>query len=720
MKMKPKLPVFLLLLLTCSGIFAKPPVTLKAGMVISTSVQVKKGVYFLNASDSLDIPLLSITGNNITVDFSKAVLHGSNNRQLPNQFYGLAVLIKGNNITLKNAIISGYKVAVMAAGCKNLKIEHCDFSYNYRQQLQSNWFSEDVSDWMSYHHNENNEWLRYGAGIYLKDCSNPVVRQNLITGGQCALMMVHCNDGLIADNNFTFNSAIGIGLYRSSRNNIMHNQLDFNVRGYSDGFYNRGQDSAGILVFEQCNDNVFAYNSVTHGGDGFFLWAGQTTMDKGTGGCNNNYLVKNDFSYAPTNGIEVTFSKNHIFNNIIRECDHGVWGGYSWETSITKNKFEKNRIGIAIEQGQYNAILYNQFEGDKEAIKLWARKTQPADWGYAREKDTRSMHYRIWENSFANNKTALNISLTENTEFISNHFTNVETPVKKDSTVTGFVTAVPAMYDSTGNWPSILDSWPEKNIPRAPVAGGRNQIRITAWGPYNYNYPVLFLKKIDSNGVYHFDVLGPKGNWKIKNTEGAKDISITAGNFPAALTVQKTGEYLLLELEYSGEAFTDAFGKKQPAAQPYSFSFRDYTPETNWSVNWYQWDVLHDPNKDYDGFMKYTSSSIPLKSTMAKQLNYTWWGAIDKQLPADSFATVASADITVKKGTYELGVTADDLVKVYVDSRLVINFWDAKQYVYDEDAHHSTVIALNGRHHIRVEQVENSGYATLIFSLKPL
>ncbi|MFZ1371454.1 MAG: right-handed parallel beta-helix repeat-containing protein, partial [Ferruginibacter sp.] len=351
MQLPKKASLAILLLLPVLWLKASPtpPVVLKQGMVITGSITVKKGIYAINGFDSLNRPVILITGNNITVDFNNALLQGSNDKQLPNAFYGLAVLIKGNNITLKNAKITGFKVAVMAEGCTNLKIENSDLSYNYRQKLQSNWLREDVSDWMSYHHNEKDEWLRYGAGIYLKDCSKSVIRNNTITGGQCALMMMRSNDGMITENDFSFNSAIGIGMYRSNRNNILHNKLDFNVRGYSHGIYHRGQDSAGILVFEQCNDNVFAWNSVTHGGDGFFLWAGQTTMDTGEGGCNDNYIYKNDFSYAPTNGVEITFSRNHIIENIINGCDHGIWGGYSWETFITGNIIELNRIGIAIE-----------------------------------------------------------------------------------------------------------------------------------------------------------------------------------------------------------------------------------------------------------------------------------------------------------------------------------------------------------------------------------
>ena len=75
----------------------------------------------------------------------------------------------------------------------------------------------------------------------------------------------------------------------------------------------------------------------------------------------------------------------------------------------------------------------------------------------------------------------------------------------------------------------------------------------------------------------------------------------------------------------------------------------------------------------------------------------------------------------VPAGKYDLGVTADDLVKVFIDGRILIDFWDATKYVYDEDAHHSVLWQSDGREHIiRVEHVENAGYATLIFTLKPV
>ncbi len=706
----------------CTRATAPPQVELKKGLVIKSSVFIKTAFYVINGTDSLNEPVIIISGNNITVDFNNAELHGSNDRQLPNRFYGLALLIKGNNITLKHARISGYKVAVMACACRDLRIEYSDFSYNFRQHLQSDWLKEDVSDWMSYHHNEQDEWLRYGAGIYLKDCTGCNINNNKIIGGQCGLMMMRCNEGMIFDNDFSFNSGIGIGLYRSSRNNILHNKLDFNVRGYSHGFYYRGQDSAGILAFEQCNDNSIAFNSVTHSGDGFFLWAGQTTMDSGEGGCNGNVLYKNDFSYAPTNGVEVTFSRNTIRENIIRECDNGIWGGYSWGTSIIGNLIEKNNTGIAIEQGQKNAINDNLFRDNiKDGIKLWARKTQPPDWGYANKRDTRSRDYWITNNRFEHENNAIQVTRTDSIMILDNNFTLCKKQLKTDTTVTSLVSGNRQMdYQFLPNkLPPVINTWKRSSIPAANFQKGRNQMRITEWGPYDFKYPIIFLKQIDSNGIYHFDVLGPKGTWRIVDTKDISDLSAKEGSFPASITARRTGTDVQLNAAFSGERFTDQFGKEQMARAPYAFSFRDFQPEIDWTVNWFSWDTRHDPNKDYVKF-KTVFSNPPLKTEHTRKIAYTWWGEIGPHLPADSFATVAVATIDVKKGNYQIGVTADDLVKVFVDGRLVIDFWDVTQYKNDEDAHHDATVALNGRHEIRIEHVENSGYATLIFSLKPL
>lgn len=284
-----------ILLLACNP--STQPLT--QGLVITKSIKVSARNYNLS-SKNLNEPAVIIQGDDITIDFNDAILQGFDSTKRPDEYKGLAILIKGGkNITIKNFHAKGYKVALMAKGTKNLHIENSDLSYNYRPHLNSTQKKEDVSDWMSYHHNENSEWLRYGAAIYLEDCDSAAIHHTTITHGQNALLMTRSNNAEVANNNFSFNSGLGIGMYRSSFNTIAYNKLNFNVRGYSHQVYNRGQDSAGILLFEQCNNNVFYKNSVTHGGDGFFLWAGESTMDTGQGGCNDNVLLQNDFSFAP-------------------------------------------------------------------------------------------------------------------------------------------------------------------------------------------------------------------------------------------------------------------------------------------------------------------------------------------------------------------------------------------------------------------------------------
>lgn len=395
--------------------------------VLTASSSVKPGVYSLgNSDDDGKTAALTIRGNNLVVDFKGAILQGTPQSTEPDQRKGTGVLVQGKNVTIKNLKVRGYKIGLIARSCPGLRIIDSDFSYNWKQRLLSTLEREDGADWMSYHHNEAGEWLRYGAGIYLDKCDAFEVRGCKAQGGQCGLMLVNSNKGLAWNNDFSFLSGIGVGLYRSSENRIMHNKIDWCVRGFSYGVYNRGQDSAGILIFEQCNKNIFAYNSATHGGDGFFLWAGQTTMDTGKGGCNDNVLWGNDFSHSPANGIEATFSRNIFANNLMLECWHGIWGGYSYETPIVGNVFSRNAESIAIEHGQDISVIGNNFVRENLGINIWSSDAAPdPNWGYPKHRDTKSRDTVVERNLFTDIVTdAIRIRGTSQFVIADNTFLN--------------------------------------------------------------------------------------------------------------------------------------------------------------------------------------------------------------------------------------------------------------------------------------------------------
>lgn len=713
----------LFLLFSLHVIAGHAQTVLARGMTITKSVKIKKAVYALNGYDSLSKAALVIEGNDITVDFNGAVLKGSKGKTAPDEFFGVAVLIRGGkNITLKNLTAKGYKVALMARNVEGLKIENCDFSYNYRQHLNSTQEKEDISDWMSYHQNEGDEWLRYGAAIYLRACNGAIISGNKVTGGQNALMMTACNLAMIYNNDFSFNSGIGIGFYRSSNNKVLHNRINFCVRGYSHGVYNRGQDSAGILVYEQSGSNLFYKNSVTHGGDGFFLWAGQTTMDTGQGGCNDNQVLSNDFSYAPTNGVEVTFSRNIIADNRIYECDHGIWGGYSFNSSFSDNQFGSNRIGVAIEHGQHNAVTGNIFSGNKEAIKLWSRPQQPSDWGYAKYRDTRSVAYTIALNNFNRNETVYNLLRTDSLQIFDNIYSGNSKVFAVDSTVTAIdsfpLRGLPDTAATDYSLPSGIDVFKGNG-----KLAGRKNIRMTEWGPYDFRYPLIWnTNPVDSSGTMEFDVLGPKGRWKLVSAKGlGKSINTTDGFLGKMRFLKLAGEKQDIEIvaEYRGPGFTDAFGNMVPANKPYRFVFRKFFQPIPFSVRWFSFDSTSNPIKTHGVNM--LEKEKPFKTETANKLDYASWGGIKTPDSTYSqFLTIAEGSARLDKGLYELSVTWDDAVRVYVDRKLVLNEWDPSHYKFDEAPNRKLKLSLGGTHTFRVEHVESGGFATLTLKLSKL
>jgi parallel beta-helix repeat protein len=692
-------------------------VTLQAGDVITRSVTIKKGVYNLDGPDGF-LPAIIIDGNNITVDFNGSVICGSKNVQSPELFTGTGILVKkGSKVVIKNAIIKGYKVGIMAREVDGLEIANCDLSYNYRRRLQSGRLKEDLSDWMSYHHNENDEWLRFGAGIYLDSCANAIVHDNVITNGQCGLMMTCSDNGRIYNNNFSFNSAVGVGLYRSNYNQLLYNKVDWNVRGYSYGFYYRGQDSGGMLVFTQCSNNVFAHNSVTHSGDGFFLWAGQETIDTGIGGCNDNLIYDNDFSYAPTNAVEITFSRNKVIKNKLHGCWHGIWGGFSYNSVIVNNDFSGNLAGISIEHGQHNIIERNHFTADSMGIELWAIPNRRADFGLMNHKDTRSHSYHIAGNVFTNVPLVYSIKNTQQVLLANNQARGYRTLERLDTLVKGLErdNSAKPVYDYRPDSiyvASLLPGVPKRNVfLPADHPQGKESILMTEYGPYNFAYPLLWWTKTDDKGQMYFDIKGAAGKWTIKKLEGVKMISTSDKQLIVKKVNSKTPVHIALE--YKGKSFVTPFGEPIAENDPYIFTYTDHSLPMEWQVKWFRFNKENDPVKEPAAFASLLKDSTPIKTITVDADDFERVQGSMRELPRRSFVTEVNSDIKVSKGRYRLDISAGDLVRVYVDGKLVIDSWKRGGIEHDSDWHKETVLELRGKHHIRILKVQYGGYGML-------
>ena len=189
-------------------------------------------------------------------------------------------------------------------------------------------------------------------------------------------------------------------------------------------------------------------------------------------------------SFAPTNGIEVTFSRNRLVGNVVTGSRYGVWGGYSRETEIRGNCFAGNEFGVAIEHGQDNQIVGNRFDGDALVISLWARESEPSDWGYPRHRDTRSRDHLIADNVMAGNAALWRLERTAGVDTVGNRVL----PAIPDRRCEPRELLGAAFDSLAATLPGIVPVIPSSDAARR----ARSAILVDEWGPYDGLSPKLW------------------------------------------------------------------------------------------------------------------------------------------------------------------------------------------------------------------------------------
>lgn len=718
-------------------------------------------------ADTNDNGVIHITASNIQVEFADgSVLRGSPPSADPDTYKGTGIRLNGQtNVTVSGAVVQGFKAGVWATKAPGLTIERCDASDNFRQRLRSTPQQEDQSDWLYPHHNDKNEHLtNYGSAFYIEDSDHVTVRNSIVHHGQNGLILRRVDDSRFYDNDFSFNSGWGIFLYRSNRNVVSRNALDFCIRGYSHEVYNRGQDSAGILLFEQSSKNTIAGNSATHCGDGLFAFAGAEALGedwfnaekerlrKEAGkqdvtalvhvpadlaarhkrlGCNDNIIIGNDLCYAAAHGLELTFSfGNSITSNLIRYngiC--GIWAGYSQDTLIGGNNFTGNGPkgstgeggGINIEHGAANRLLGNHFTANCVGIKLWDDDDGDLlrfPWAIANHRG--SIDNAIRFNMFQNDEVAIILQKTKNTKLTLNDFktqqADKQVVADKDSDT---VTEPIRVQDSfnTPKYESFGETTPSHVY---ESLAGRENIIMTEWGPWDHKQPLVRRGRASGTGdgthVYELFSL-PSREVQIQTTgEGVSAILSNAPGQPRVLTVicDKPGIKPYAIKLTSGEYSTDIQGVFVKA---------------EWSVT-----VFQTPNY---GAGK-APPSLEEWRTLAKgptartarlsglTLKYGSGGPSEVKISdeitqagfkPDHFGTIATSKLMLTKGAYRIKTISDDGIRVLVNGKPVIEHWN--WHAPETDTAQIT-IEQDGEVPIVVEHFEIDGHATLEFSIEPV
>jgi parallel beta-helix repeat protein len=700
--------------------YRPPAIALRSGLVITRSVRVLPRTYHLAAPASLDSAALTIRGDDVTVDFAGAALEGLAPEADPDLARGVAIRVEGgHNVRILHARIRGYRVGILARGTRGLVLGDDDVSYTWKPRLFSLVEHESLLDWQSYHHNEHDEWLRWGGAFYLADVRGGAVRGSRAVQGANGLMLVRSDSLEIADNDFSFNSGTGVALYRSSGNRIVHNRIDFDMRGYSHRFYRRGQDSAGLLMYEQSSGNVIAYNSITHGGDGVFLWAGQSTMDGGAGGANDNLFYGNDVSFAAANGIEATFARNRFVANRSNGSEYGVWGGYSYGTAIVGNDLSGNRIGIAIEHGQDDTIAWNRLAGGTTGISLWADSVTDTSWGYPKHRDVRSRGYQISNNLFRRLRVGLRTRQTDSLTQAWNRWWSVDS-----ATVLG-----DAQWYRSSEEAAAFEETSDSGVPRPPaeyarlaprvppgdsaVPGSaltrrdRAAIIVDEWGPYDWRSPKLWPADSTRAVPLRLEVLGPPGAWRVMSRRGVAALSRTSGRTGDTIAVTPSaGADWELRLEYRGAATISPRGVRRAAGAAYRFSYARFEPPVDWAMRFHAWTDSTDPRGKPEAFAGLLRGT-PLVASRAARLDQEWYRPAIAGVPQERFALEATGTVALPPGSYTLRAISDDAVRVWVDGALAIDDWTP----HESAADHAPLAG--GRHDLKVQYYQVDGWVEL-------
>ena len=380
----------------------------------------KVGVY--RARGNRDHAVWVIRRNNVVFDLTgRSLIAERGSQESQGDAEGVGILLEGcSNVTLKNVAVSGFRYNILAKNCTNLRI--LGGKVNGSRAIRIADGGKPIEQFLNLRN--LSAWRSYGAGIWLEKCAKAEVRGCTAQFAQNGIVLVDSTTTLVTENQCSYNSGWGIAFWNTNNSAVVWNHADFCNRPWAGGW---GGDAAGLVAVNNCHKNIFIDNSLTHGGDGFFLtdlvnggYNPQTKKYSFSGTSDHNLVAYNDGSWSSHNSFEGTFAEGTIYlRNQADDSNYGFWLGFSSHTMIVQNDVKRDTgDGIAINQGAINTIYRNDIDQvGGIGIHVWSgqgpvQEDQPSD-----QND-------ISENRIVNCKVAINLDLSTNYSVLSNTIEN--------------------------------------------------------------------------------------------------------------------------------------------------------------------------------------------------------------------------------------------------------------------------------------------------------
>ena len=754
----------------------------RLGTEITTSCRVRFAPGLVLTST--DVPAIIIKTAGITLEFAQDHPLVGSRDDVPHQFItGIGILITdAANVTLTDPHIRGYRIGIHAVRSPGLSISGAKLAGMYRPLLQSTREREDQADWLWPHNNDAGQWAAmYGAAICVDDSPRSRITGATVRESQNGILLSRSDGSSIAGNDCSFLSGWGLALWRTSNCAIVRNAFDFCIRGYSHGIYNRGQDSAGILLFEQCSGNIIAQNSATHCGDGLFIFAGKQALGETLTplashvsiGCNNNLIAGNDFSYAAAHGIELTFSFDNriVGNRLVGNAICGIWAGYSQRTIIDGNTIEacgqpaqREGGGINIEHGVANLITANNFARNTQAIVLWADANAAlASLPWAKANAKGSIDNAIIDNHFDAEPKPITLRTTRASTLRGNTTTGDGAAsgaaiIDQDEASTP-LPPLPPLPNMQAGAPMAPHLMVPPVVPVVPVnvkelrtrfpspvgkrrdLAGRQNIIMTADGPWDHASPLLL--RVGSAGWQNRYELR-------KPADGTKLELLRPGNvqddrvFASVTPPEQDGGAVKIDIR-AGMAGLWPYELVATPAEGSPLRSRGTLLSSQWDVTFFPY--LVDPTRDVSSWRAESSGARAVRTTLPRlsmRFGYTGPSGLRQdteltaaKLPSDRFGLIASTVVPLSPGRYTVRTLSDDGIRIWATTggglAAAAEPGPVRTVVLENWTNHSPatdtgIITVPGERTptaaavpvlIELEYFQGNGYAVLEFSLEP-
>lgn len=178
---------------------------------------------------------------------------------------------------------------------------------------------------------ENSFYGIYNDGITIEYANNTIITENMCEGEDSGIVIYDSNNNIVSRNQLL--STFFIGIFVRGRNNTVSENCIWHAE---DATLAAGIKVVGNLIFDI------------------------------------NTIYKNRIEYCE-NGILTVGYSSCIKENIISNCDYGIWLLSSTGNIISQNNISNNEEGIHVSSGILNIISYNDIVSNNvTGIQLWA------------------------------------------------------------------------------------------------------------------------------------------------------------------------------------------------------------------------------------------------------------------------------------------------------------------------------------------------------------